>query len=161
MVYEKALADASATSEGSSSAEPLCSCLPNKVLGRPVQLQLVGVVDKVVATGQSSSQQLEKWLNMLLSVHDFLEVVPEREWPASGCGRVDSCSSQDEERSSAESLVAGKSGCFLYCNIVFHLFDKVDEPGGGDVGCQKHESSRGRSQSRGLCPYVQRCSPNL
>ena len=118
---------------------------PNKVLAKcVVQLQLVGVVDKVVQAHWSkfTGQQLEKWLNMLLSVHDFA-AVPEREWPPFWLWKGGFMLKVKMKNDRPPSLLSQESQAVSsIVNIVFHLFDKVDEPGGGDVASQKTESSR-------------------
>ena len=78
---------------------------------------------------------------MLLSVHDFAKGSRTRvasAWLWKGGFMLKVKMKNDRP----PSLLSQESQAVFFVNIVFHLFDNVDEAGGGDVASQKHESSR-------------------
>ena len=152
-IHEQALVDAESEA-GSSSESPVLPFSPNKVLAKcVVQLQLVGVVDKVVQQHWSkfTGAQLEKWLDMLSSVHDFAKRFQNERglrfwlWKGGFMLKVKMKNDRPPSLLSQESQAVSS-----IVHIVFHLLDSEiagsASSSGGQSGSsaasQKRESAR-------------------
>jgi hypothetical protein len=149
-IHEEALARAESEDGGGSSESPVLPFSPNKVLAKcVVQLQLVGVVDKVVQKHWSkfTGAQLEKWLDMLSSVHDFAKRFQKERglrfwlWKGGFMLRVKMKNDRPPSLLSQESQAVSS-----IVHIVFHLLDgevaSRGSGGGDNAAGQQHEAAR-------------------
>ena len=145
-MYEDALAAAEREDEASTSEAPMLPFSPNKVLAKcVVQLQLVGVIDTVVQKHwkRFNGPQLEKWLNMLISVHNFAKQFQEERglrfwlWKGGFMLKVKMKNDRPPSLLSQESQAVSS-----LVRIVFHLLDSSDDDSGNQNPGAGHEEAR-------------------
>ena len=117
-----------AAASSNSAAPPVLPFSPSKVLAKCiVQLELVGVVDKVVQKhwNKFTGEQVEKWLNMLSNVYEFARTFQDekglRHWLWKG-GFMLKVKMKNDRPPSLLSQESASISSFVH--IVFHLHDE-------------------------------------